>query len=127
MGYRRVTYLVYGIAMDYDDYRKRYDHIESTDEDGHPLDINQEYIDDYDEESSLKVIKDDVSGNYVVIGKVIEEANITDGDVVSFTPVEIIDDEESFVKNGLKDNFGITDEELENEYKTKFYLLTHYS
>lgn len=127
MGYRRVTYLVYGITMDYHDYRKRYDHCKDTDEDGRPLDINQEYIDDYDEESSLKVIKDDVSGHYVVIGKVIEEANITDGDVVHFTPVEIIDDEESFVKNGLKDNFGITDEELKNEYKTKFYLFTHYS
>lgn len=123
MSVREEQYVVYGVKLSVKEYKKRYQ-TEDNEYDDEP----HASFDGYDEETELDVIYDGMSGNYVVIGKVLVYADSYDGDSMSFTKLNMTTKEKKAVAKELEKYFGITIEDQKDEdMKPEYMAFTHYS
>lgn len=117
MSVRENIYVVHGIVLDYEEYNERYN-----------IDDNEQIHDDYtgkDSFNDLNIIADYMSGDYVVIGHVLESADLYNGESLPFITINPTEHDKLEVKNNLKEYLGIDIDE--EGLSLEVFAFTHYS
>lgn len=123
MSVREEQYVVYGVKISVEEYKRRY-----VTEDNEYDDNQHASFEGYSEKTQLDVIYDGMSGEYVVIGKEIVYADSYEGEAMSFTKLDLTKKEKKEIAKELEKYFGITLEEQKDEdMKPEYMAFTHYS
>lgn len=123
MSVREEHYVVFGVKLSVEEYKRRY----VTEENEYDDDQHTSF-EGYSDETELDVIYDGMDGRYVVIGKEIVYANSYDGEAIPFTKLNLTSKEKKSIAKELEKYFGITLEEQKDEdMKPEYMAFTHYS
>lgn len=123
MSVREEHYVVYGVKLSVEEYKRRY-----VTEDNEYDDDQHTSFEGYSEKTQLDVIYDGMSEDYVVIGKELAYADAYDGETIPFTKLDLTTKEKKEVAKELEKYFGITLEDQKDEdMKPEYMAFTHFS